>query len=40
MAKPAETTLGEISLKRLRFVSVRTSVFVLYSNHLVLVMVR
>ena len=38
MAKPAEATLGDIALNQL--VSVRTSMFVLYSNHLVLVMVR
>ena len=40
MAKPAEATLGDNLLIGWRFVSVRTSMFVLYSNHLVLVMVR
>ena len=40
MAKPAEATLGDISLNRLAVCEFRTSMFVLYSNHLVLMMVR
>ena len=40
MAKPAKATLGYISLIGWRFVSVRTSMFVLYSSHLLVVMAR